>query len=855
MKKKIFLFIAILAVLTCCLALAVSAETPSKYIEFSARFSDSDDYITVYTENAETTGNPKIDFANKKFYSDVDFTNEVDMSTATGIDFSVAKTYVDGVQGNAVTRMQKPSSPFVNCVEVKWFLAGMPTVSYNGAFFKGWTGLKSFDFGNATAINDNTFEGCGFESITIPATITSFGGSAFKDCVSLKSVKIEGNATSFGNGSTFYGCTSLEDVDFGGEITFIASSMFSKCAALKAIVLPNTITKINGYAFNECKALTSITIPEGVTEIGNGAFLKSGLTSLHIPAAVKSLGYQVAEESAIVSLTFAKNSSLTFIDHRAFMNCDSLVGPVILPDGLVEIDYGAFNGCGKLKAVKMPDSVTTLLGDTNMFSQCVSLEYVQFSKNITTPIQKAMFEGCTSLKAISFPDKITSINYKALRSCTSLQAVYLPANLTSLGAVSGNTASDWGVFYQSPNVYLVNEPFDVFDGDTLLGDNFVMPTKPDVYYMPKGLTTVGNSEFQGCNNLNKIIVFPAGVTSLADCSQGAFYCEHRSNPTTMVFLGDIENIIIRQNNNSYRNISFVFANPNDKSITDVGLVIGAANNGYQTNSYAYFCAGSLVYDLSTFKAANGVKHTVAEADFAKATDMQPHVAEPIRTVPTDPTCITGRGETTYCFCGAYAGFIEEEGTELGHDYESQDAKRLSVKYENYLAKGVLKTQCSRCDSINESDTNAIIASFSGFSVREKGNGISFGYILNTNALALYNEVNETSLEFGFVVAVKSFVQGDAPLKADGTKAEMSKGSIIKAQITSANYTGVDFKLTGTWNGMVDLAGDNVEDTDIKDVEFYMAGYIYDGAVSYIQSKEATADTAYAISYNDALGVS
>ncbi|MBR2024466.1 MAG: leucine-rich repeat domain-containing protein [Clostridia bacterium] len=256
MKKKIFLFIVILAVLTCLFAVVANAETPSKYIEFGAKFPGSDEYITVYTENAESSSNPRINFATKKFYSDVDFTNEVDMSTATGIDFSVTKTYVDRVQGNAVTRMTKPSSPLTNCVEVKWFLAGMPTVSYDGSFFQGWTSLKSFDFGNATAIADNTFQNCGFETITIPATITSFGGSAFRECQNLKSVKIEGVVTKFGNGNTFYNCPLLESVEISEGVTFIPESMFYKCSALKNVSLPTSITEIKG-----CRVMAQPTPP------------------------------------------------------------------------------------------------------------------------------------------------------------------------------------------------------------------------------------------------------------------------------------------------------------------------------------------------------------------------------------------------------------------------------------------------------------------------------------------------------------------------------------------------------------------------------------------------------------------
>ena len=780
MKKKILFALLMVAIFVIAFAVSVSAETPAMYIEFGAKFPESNEYITVYTQNAESSGNPQINFTSYKFYSDVEFTNEVDMSTAIGIDFSVAKTH--GSSSSSVTRMTKPTSPFTNCVEVKWFLSGMPTVSYNGSFFNGWSSLKSFDFGNATAIADNTFQGCGFETITLPATITSIGGSAFRECQNLKSVKIEGVVTKFGNGSTFYNCTALETVELADGITFLHDSMFSKCTSLKNITIPSTVTEIKGYVFNECKALTSISIPNGVTKIGNGAFTKSGLTSLHIPASVQSLGYQVAEESAITSLTFAENSSLTFIDHRAFMNCDSLVGTVILPDGLIEIDYGLFSGSEKLQAVKMPDSVTTLSGDSNLFNGCKSLEYVQFSKNITS-ICKSMFEGCTSLKAISFPDNITSISYKALRGCTSLQAVYLPANLTSLGKSSGNSASDWGVFYQSPNVYLVNEPFEVFDGDTLLGDKFVMPEKPDVYYMPKNMTVLGNSEFQGCNNLNSVIVFPVGVTSAADCSQGAFYCENRSNPVTVVFLGDMNGLIIRQNNNSYRNLSFVFAHPNDKSISDVGLVIGAANNGYQTNSYAYFCAGNVVYDLSTFKAANSTKYTVLEADFAKTTEKLPHIAEPNKTVATDPTCEKGRGETMYCFCGAYAGFVEVENTALGHNHNVA----VSITYESYMKDGFYSYKCERCEDVSTDTVAPAIFTCSGYSTPENGKcGLAISFAVNKNALADYEAINSESLKYGaFAVAYNNIGENDI----------LSMNNAVKAEI-DREYGSFEMKLTG-----------------------------------------------------------
>lgn len=857
MKKKLLLVALMVFLFACMFVITASAETPSMYIEFGAKFPGSTEYITVYTENAESSGNPQINFATKKFYSDVDFTQEVDMSTAIGIDFSVAKSYVNGVQGTAPNRMTAPSSPFVNCVEVKWFLAGMPSVSYNGSFFKGWTGLKSFDFGNATSIADNTFEGCGLESITIPASITSIGGSAFKDCISLKSVVFEGAVTKFNNGQTFYGCTALETVDLG-TCTTTGGKMFYKCSSLKSIVIPNTITRLSdeifygsgisgeviipasvtssgnnifkectgitkvvvngnltgsnafygctgiteavlgsnlttipGGMFGLCSALTSVTIPEGVSSIGGNAFLKSGITSLHVPASVTYLGYQVAEESAIQTLTFAAGSQLKHIDHRAFMSCKSLEGVVIIPEGVEDIEYGLFSSCTKLKAVKLPSTFTTSSDYGVMFGSCSSLEFVQLGGMTTIP--GSMFEGCTSLKAISIPEGVTAIGEKALRNCTSLQAIYLPSTLTTLGITS--TGTDKGVFYQSKSIYFVQEPFEVFNGDTLIGDSFVMPTKPDVYYMPSLLNFVGNSEFQNCNKINKVVVFPTGVTSVAGCSQGAFQgIGSSTSPVTIVFLGDITAFQIQHYEKYYAYVSFVFANSADKSIDDINFTIGSSkNNKEQTNSYMYFCAGNVVYDLSSFVAPAETLYTVQETDFTKS-EGTTHFSDPRKAVVTPADCLNARAEDQTCFCGFDMPSVTI-GSALGHEHDlTKGATITDILFENgYTANGCKEIKCARCD---EKDYNSVVeALFNNvrYSVAEKGFGICVNYNVNKDALAVCKDAGK-AVSFGVVAIMADKVENNGPLANDGTVS--TQNNVIAADVTADNLCAVTLKIVG-----------------------------------------------------------
>ena len=72
--------------------------------------------------------------------------------------------------------------------------------------------------------------------MTIPSSVTSIGGSAFRDCTSLASVTIPSGVERI-NASAFYGCTSLASV-----------------------TIPSSVTRISSYAFRGCTSLTSVYI-------------------------------------------------------------------------------------------------------------------------------------------------------------------------------------------------------------------------------------------------------------------------------------------------------------------------------------------------------------------------------------------------------------------------------------------------------------------------------------------------------------------------------------------------------------------------------------------------------------------
>ena len=88
---------------------------------------------------------------------------------------------------------------------------------------------------------------------TVPSSVRTIGGSAFRNCRNLTSVTI------------------------GSNVTTIDFNAFSGCTRLTSVTIPNSVTTIGGGAFSGCTRLESVTIGRNVTSIGARAF--SGCTS------------------------------------------------------------------------------------------------------------------------------------------------------------------------------------------------------------------------------------------------------------------------------------------------------------------------------------------------------------------------------------------------------------------------------------------------------------------------------------------------------------------------------------------------------------------------------------------------
>lgn len=332
---------------------------------------------------------------------------------------------------------------------------------------------------NAIKIDKDAFAYMPLKLVTIPASITSIGNSAFLDCSDIRVLNIPNSVLNVGD-KTFSGCSGIKHlaIEDGKSELMLGSEPFSSCnfnslflgrnlkhttspfgniesltsitisdsvtslgngifwgTGLKSVVIPESVTAIGESAFAQCLDLESIEMPDSLKSLGKRAFWNSKLKAISIPVGIEMLEDEVFQYChGLASVTIEGN--ISSIGKSAFENCSSLTS-IQIPASVKFIGTGAFSGCSSFSSISVPDGIEKI--EDEVFKDCTALSSITIPVSVESIGAKA-FSGCSSLAEVNIPDSISSIGEYAFYNA-ALKEVLLPASVKKIGdyAFAGNT--------------------------------------------------------------------------------------------------------------------------------------------------------------------------------------------------------------------------------------------------------------------------------------------------------------------------------------------------------------------------------------------------------------------------------
>ena len=387
---------------------------------------------------------------------------------------------------------------------------------------------------SVTSIGDNAFENCGnLLSITFPDSVKEIGEYVLKYCnlvqtvplgaklesigipvlysESFKSFIVSPSNTKFSNDS--YGCL----YDKNKTILYQVPSLCDP-----AYKVPETVLEIKSECFHGVETLPTIFISRNVNKINT--FL---------------CNYNYKSQTMI----FEEGINIAEFPNKVFIRWIGLVN-IELPESLISIPSGCFEGCSNLKSIFIPKTVGNIAIDG--FTGCSLLDNITIANDNSyfQSVNGAVFSDDltellilpTSITSISIPSNCTKLPTTALQYATKLQNVTIDPdnevyqtdgygliyknNFKTLficigGVTNANVCENTTTIndYAFNSIQYINEIDRSNTNVETIGQNVFQNSKIKVIKLPKTLTAIKNYAFDNCA-LTTIVIHPETIKNI-----------------------------------------------------------------------------------------------------------------------------------------------------------------------------------------------------------------------------------------------------------------------------------------------------------------------------------------------------
>ncbi len=260
-----------------------------------------------------------------------------------------------------------------------------------------------------TTIGNLAFFDCPrLEQITLPDSVVSIGFQAFEDCKSLQKIVIPQSVAVIAD-ATFRRCDSLHEVIFPQSIRYIGSEAFAGCKSLEKADLPNSYLTIGDAAFACCGRLEQLTLPKNTVLVFKNPFVGCGSLTLASEDKEYIVEYDMLtyrdQRLAQVLISYLGNAETLdippFVEGHTHIDLgDSVIDRHYKRDVVNTIGNSAFAANQTLKKISLPESVIRIEDGAFIGS---SIEEIVLPNSLES-IGEWAFDQCGNLKRIVVPE-------------------------------------------------------------------------------------------------------------------------------------------------------------------------------------------------------------------------------------------------------------------------------------------------------------------------------------------------------------------------------------------------------------------------------------------------------------------
>ena len=437
--------------------------------------------------------------------------------------------------------------------------------------FAGCTSLEKCVLPEAlTKIPKNTFSGCkalttlGFNSGSVGKNIKTICDSAFKNCTSLTEAKFDNVVVIEPN--AYYGCTSLLEAVFP-KAEYIGGTEDTEQSDRGMIITSqldkdNCVMKGGGSSFAGCTLLEEVSIPSSLYIFPNTF---KNCTSLNKFEAGKCEivgnyaldGCTGIEEIKLLSKQYG-NSAPTksnTSDGYVFQNCSSAKKITIDAKFLTEFPNktpnGFFNGCEALNeiATENGDFSKVSVVSTKTFASCKALE--EMNLDSVRIIESNAFANCTSLKKVSSSKNM--LNAEDYGASAFLNCSSLNINITGVISTIGNSA------FKGSGITAVD--LEGMQGGTVVIDSNAFEScnklkSVSILSDSAAKFSIGSSVFANCPELTDVVYEGKIITAsmFKNCPSLKNVTTNAKNIKASAFEGDKSLIMLKDKNDTTKTI-------------------------------------------------------------------------------------------------------------------------------------------------------------------------------------------------------------------------------------------------------------------------------------------------------------